>query len=820
MKISITRQSGQSLTDLIDRINLALRKQFRQAMKDEAVFWYPEDVQDDAVIARSEVDGKTYKIPWSLDGEEVKFADPVEVEEQYVEVSGEGIKSVLQSFARIKQAVDGKRGKWRFQIMEFGLSGTRHLWHEEVVRQGFSSVTTLDCFIDHPTETELKERPERSIREKIGWWSDIEVTRQCVNATLNVKPSADWVNEDLAAALEAGKTDFYGASVNCLTLQRVIKHTDGKPAIDVQKIIEWESVDLVTKAAAGGKLKHALASNRERLISEGAETMNKKALALLFKADQNKFQLVRQSLVTARAEGVTDGMDETQLADCIGDNVTLVEQAINLFESIVPIQPAPQGRTQPAAEEAEIPFERLPQVVRQSLIRQAIEDSELPEAVMQSLRGQVTATSTLDQMNTLIESTRGVLALVTQSGQVNNGRMVIIGTNSLDKVTIGLAKAFNLTREQYEANESEVEMMVRQSGGTPFRPAQSDWDNAPQILSIRRLYVEMTGDEMLQGRRTRMGIARQSQTSWQTSDFPDLMSNLMNKSFLAGYRENDFGVDRITTPSSISDFKDHVIVVLGYFGDLSTVAENAEYTTLAALSDDKETMTPVKKGNTVDLTLETIANDDLHTLGQVPAKMGRSARRTLAKIVWKDNLFSNPTLGQDSLALFHASHNNLITTALGTPGLREGAAKLLMQTEPGSSEKFGFSLNDLTLAIRSDLELEAMSYTDFNQEGGGNADALARLMRGSSQRVKITPVGLPFLDDSNDWILAASKNEAEIVRVGYWMGNKEPEFYELMGETHEKAINNDVITRHKVRFIFAVKVVDFRPVVKSVVTGS
>jgi hypothetical protein len=832
MKIHITKQSGTSLTDLIDKINASLRKTFRQPMRDEPIFYYPKEVFDDSVIACSEIDGKTYRIAWSIEGEEVKFGEPVEVTESYVEVGNpdkqEAETQVRQSYKlTIKQSLDKEGWAWRFQVVAWGLSDTRHIWRPEVFRQSFADYEweNLGAFADHPTETEMRELPERSIQNKVGWWTDKEITAQGMDMTLHIKPSADWLRQDLHAAYKAGNLDFYGASILVGIQAKQVTWTDQKPATDVERV-KPISIDIVTTAAAKGRMKYALASNREQ--QQGEHEMNKKALLSIFNfLNTDQFESVRQSLVNGGAQGVTSQSTAEQIVEAIHTDEAIVEQALGFVEEATkePTQTARQARTENNANNDEIPFERLPLVVRQALVYQAIDDSGLEEAVRQSLRKKVTKDTTLNQINTRIEDTREALAVLSQSGQVDNGRTVIVGANSLDKITLGAAKMMGLTRQQFEGTSSYIEQEVRQSGHTPYRPTESEWNDTPEIFSVKRLYFDMTGDHNLQGinsRAYRQGrrFARQSQTPYQTSDFPDLMSNLMHKRVVASFRENDYGLPRVVTKRALDDFKPQIIIVLGFYGDLPVVAENGEYTTYAALTDDKETYSPLKHGKTVDLTIETIANDETKTLRQVPDKMGRAARRTLAKFVWLDCLFSNPTMASDSLALFHASHNNLITDALGNTGLENALGKLLMQTERGSNEKFGFDLTDLTLAVRSDSILKAQTLTDFNQEPGGNTSALDRLLRSAGGRVKINPVGLPFLPDSNDWMVTASNKEADIVEIGYWMGNEEPEFYDMMGETHEKAFNNDVITRHKCRFIFGGGPCMWEPVVKSQPIGS
>ncbi len=827
MKIHLTSQSGIGPSALIRLIEVALRDRFKKNGSDDPLYWYPREVFDDSIIVYNDDEGKLYKISYSMDGENVTFGEPVEVTESYVAVGDparEGAETqVRQSYQlRIKQSVDKEGWAWRFQVVGWGLSDTRHVWRPEVFKQSLidHQWENLGAFADHPTETEMRELPERSIQSKVGWWTGFLVTDQGMDATLHIKPSADWLRQDLNATYDAGNIDFYGASILVGIQAKHVTWTDQKPATDVERV-KPISIDIVTTAAAKGRMKYALASTREQ--QEGEHFMNKKALLRIFNfLDKDQFESVRQSLVNGGAQGVTTQSTAEQIVEAIHQNETVVEQALSFVEEATkePVQTARQARTEDNNPADEISFERLPQVVRQAMINQAIDDSGLEEAVKQSLRKKVTKDTTLEQVNTRIEDTREALAVLSQSGQVDNGRTVIVGANSLDKITIGAAKMFGLSREQFEGTSSYIEQEIRQSGHTPYRPAQSEWDDIPEISSIKWLYFDMTGDRNLQGIHSRAyqqarRYARQSQTPYQTSDFPDLMSNLMHKRVVASFRENDYGLPRIVTKRALDDFKPQNIIIVGYYGDLPVVVENGEYTTYAALTDDKETYSPLKHGKTVDLTIETIANDDTKTLKQVPDRMGRGARRTLAKFAWLDCLFSNPTMASDSLALFHASHNNLITDALGNTGLKNAIGKLLMQTERGSNEKFGFDLTDLTLAIRSDSSLEAMTLTDFNQEPSGNTSALDRLLRSSGGRVKINPVALPFLPDSNDWMLTASNKEADIVEIGYWMGNEEPEYFDMMGETHEKAFNNDVITRHKCRFIFGGGPCMWEPVVKS-----
>ncbi|HKQ06611.1 MAG TPA: hypothetical protein VJ464_15870 [Blastocatellia bacterium] len=810
MKIHLTKQSGISLTDLIERLAAALREQFRRG--GEPIYYYPDEVFDDSVIVCDSNEAKKYRIPYTIEGDKVTFGTPVEVREEYVPVDGPQTVEVMQGIGLICQSLDPEGWKWRFQVVAWGLSATRHIWRKEVFAQSLRDYQweNLKAFADHATEDAMRNQPERSIKDLVGWWTNFEITDQGMDATLNIKPSADWLRQDLIAAFKAGNKSFYGASIFVGIQAKQVTWSDQKSATEAEKV-KPITIDIVTDAAANGYPKYALASRRARTIEEGANAMNKKILALLFKRNAQGFQLVRQTLVTASTEGVTAETTEDQLAEAIGDNEALVTQAMGLLET----QPAaPATAATPTDDEG---WAQLPQRVREEMVAQALRGSGLDQAVQQTIAERLGDDATLNDVDREVENARAVLAATTQSGRVDNPRVVTVGANRYDKYAIGVAKAMGMRRAEFDCVESYVERDVRQStGNRRFTPEQSTWDDVSAIPSLRQLYVELTGDDGLTGRARRsMRMTRQSQSPWLTSDFPDLMSNLMHKQLIAAYREVDWQWRRVVTIKRLTDFKQQQLILLGYFADLPTVSQNGEYTTPAALTDDKEYYSPGKRGLIVELTIEDIANDDLMGLGTRQQRLGRAAARTLAKFVWLTCLFNNPTLNQDGKTMFHADHNNLISDPLGPDGLKNGVTKLLTQTEPGSNEPFMVDPRDLTLALHPTQYLDAIAATDFNQQPGGETSALAQTIR----RLGITPVPLPIATDTNDFLLTANPRDIDIVVIGFFMGNEEPEYYSLSGETHEKAMNNDVILRDKIRHIYGGYPVDPRGAVKSSPVG-
>jgi hypothetical protein len=741
--------------------------------------------------------------------------------------------------AVIAQSLDGEGWSWRVQVCEFGLSATRDVWTREFFQDGLPLLQAVQAYADHPTETEMRELPERSVRNLVGWFDNFQLAAQGVDADFHIKRSAQWLRDDLLDAYNKGNKSFYGFSVLFLTRQSRVQWTDGKPATMHEKLVKPVSIDVVTVAAAGGKVKYALASSRARNDERGKPTMKRKYLALLFK-DKKRFQLVRQSLVDQGAEGITVETTEEQFVEQAAASEDLYD-AVILANSMIAV--AAQADTMKCPHcgkdvsadattcpecgkamatgqsdrdqdrgEGEISFLRLPGAVREGLISQALRDSQLPEAAQEKIRKRLGANATLVDLNNAIESARDMLAVVSQSGNVNNPRLEI-GAEELDRRAIGVAKAFKLEREQFIGIETITTQFIRQSGSKPFEPNTDTWNSVPRVRSLKELYIALTGDREVTGRAPRNPrLTRQAQTPYYSSDFTYLLEDAMHKRLLASYREVDYGWQRVATIKDLKDFRTQHVINWGYFSDLPSVNENADYVTLTRPADTEETYTPGTKGGLVELTRRDILNDDMGAFVSVVSKMGRTAHRTLAKFVWLTNLLNNPTMS-DGNTLYHASHNNLINDPLSVDGIKNALTKLMNQTEPGSNEKLDMSMDGLTLAIPNEEYWTAHGLTDFNNEPDGNTDAVAKEMR----RLGITPVNLPIASDPNDWALYANKADREIVEIGFINGNVEPEFFSLQGELHEKAFNSDIISRHKVRHEYGGAPPDYRGGVKSVV---
>ncbi len=234
------------------------------------------------------------------------------------------------------------------------------------------------------------------------------------------------------------------------------------------------------------------------------------------------------------------------------------------------------------------------------------------------------------------------------------------------------------------------------------------------------------------------------------------------------------------------------------------MAEGAPYQPLVTPAEEEATGALAKKGGTEDLTLETIANDDVRWISKIPGRLALSAGRTLHDAVW-GILSGNPTCTYDSTALFHANHSN--TTAAALSYANYVALRALMRRQAG----FGDTANLLDLTPRKLIvppELEGIADMLCNSDnampattpGASNVNNLAR---GTQVIVKAV------LSDTNDWFLAADPAMVPTVEVGFYQGRQDPELFTQADGAVGSMFNADKMTI-KIRHIWAFIVLDHR----------
>jgi phage major head subunit gpT-like protein len=305
-------------------------------------------------------------------------------------------------------------------------------------------------------------------------------------------------------------------------------------------------------------------------------------------------------------------------------------------------------------------------------------------------------------------------------------------------------------------------------------------------------------------------MERLQEADTTTSTFSYLLGTSMNKRLLKDYQAWPSEWQKWCTITPIKDFKQQNRVRLGAFGSLTTVAEDTAYTTIT-LSDIQATYSPAKRGNLVAVTRETIVNDDLYAIKQIPGKLAVAAAFTLAEFVY-GLVAANGAAIYDTYQLFDSVHhsNTGITTAnLGTPNSGAALASAALQTAVTkmrrqlnlASKPIG--LKPRFLVVPPELEWVAMVITKSAGAPGGNNNDINPMLGYCEVMVA------PQISSTTFWIAVADPRVIDTIEVGFVGGQMNPQLFIQDQPLFGNNFTNDVIT-YKVRHEYGGAVVDYR----------
>jgi hypothetical protein len=241
---------------------------------------------------------------------------------------------------------------------------------------------------------------------------------------------------------------------------------------------------------------------------------------------------------------------------------------------------------------------------------------------------------------------------------------------------------------------------------------------------------------------------------------------------------------KFTVIAPIKDFRQQSRVRLGAFGSLSTVAEDTAYTSIS-LTDSAAVYVPTKRGNLVTISRETIVNDDLQAIKQIPTKLAVAAAYTLAEFVYSF-LSANPTI-YDGNALFTSggAHNNLGSSALSSAAMQAGVTAMREQTN-FAGKRLG--LKPSYLVVPAELEWTAMVATkSAGVPGSANNDINPMLGY-------VTPIVSPQLTNASQWFLIADPRVVDTIEVGFVGGQVNPVLFIQDSPLYGLNFTQDVIS--------------------------
>jgi hypothetical protein len=291
-----------------------------------------------------------------------------------------------------------------------------------------------------------------------------------------------------------------------------------------------------------------------------------------------------------------------------------------------------------------------------------------------------------------------------------------------------------------------------------------------------------------------------------TSDFGNLLANVATKRLRMGYDENPgtYALWARRAPNA-PDFKSMTVAQISAAPDLLQTNEAGEFK-YSKVSDGGESYGLLSYGRIVGISRQAMINDDLRGFDRMVAGFGAASRRLENRLVYAQ-LTGNPTLGNDSVALFHATHANL-----GTGGGSALQFSALVTARTAMRVQKGLQSEELNIAPAFLLAPAALEQTAYQLTSPNYLPATQGTVSEfrTGGRTALTPIIEPVLDanSSTAWYLAGSNAQVDTVEYCYLDGAEGPVLSSRQGfevDGFEFKCHED----------FAAKVLDFRGLYKA-----
>ena len=561
--------------------------------------------------------------------------------------------------------LDAPRRDIAVTVLKEGLSRNGRYFTPQALQDVAAQLDGLKAFADHPAPTSDSIGKPRSIRDVVGFYREPWLEGDRVRATLHIFASADWLWSLVQEAVEMGRPDVLGLSIDSLAAVR-IQQQNGKRMQVVENIPALRSCDVVTRAAAGGAFERILAEQEISDTSKG-ERMQ----------EDERISSASDTPISGTSPAHSPHIEEVSMGDTAA---TTIDSRLAEAEAKLACMTALHERLDSAA---------LPAAIKGKLRRRFEGQTFTTEVLEQAIQDEV------DTVRALTGSAHVVHGVGTEKARLSVG-----GTGAgrgLAAAEAGLARLLGV------------------------RDVAAD-EPVPAWSSIREAYVQITGDAEVRGAMNpELSLVREA-NEVTTSVLNHALANAITKRLVQDYGAQPQDWRKFCVIRNIRDYKPQYRVLLHDFSALDSVNENAAYTNLS-WDDTRETYTPAKRGNLVVVTREAILNDDLEAVRRIPTKLAIAAATTINEFVY-GLLTDNPQLA-DNTTVFdkesQTSHKNRGTAALAASALQAAITQMMKQTNSAGKR---LSLKPRYLLLPPDLYWTAVTILNSTLlPGSQNNDA-------------------------------------------------------------------------------------------------
>lgn len=325
-------------------------------------------------------------------------------------------------------------------------------------------------------------------------------------------------------------------------------------------------------------------------------------------------------------------------------------------------------------------------------------------------------------------------------------------------------------REKFRAAAGDA--LVIRAGLPNEKPAAGATDLVG--YSLRELARECLKRSGQSDRGTAMDMVGRAMVS---GDFPLLLANVANKSLDKGFDTAEETWDQWCDTGNASDFKAHNLVRAAETDDLDEVPEHGEYK-YGDRSEEQEQYILATFGKLFAITRQTIINDDLGAITDIPLAHGEAASRKIGDVVYA--VFTANSAMGDGTALFHANHANLAGAGavVGVTSIAAAIAAMKKQKDVKGKRR----LNITPRFFIAPVSIEGVAEVFFSSQyfdGSNKAATTANPYSGA----RFTRVYEPRLDDDSATAYYLAGPQGKTVTVFFLNGVKRPRMEVKQGWT-------------------------------------
>lgn len=381
--------------------------------------------------------------------------------------------------------------------------------------------------------------------------------------------------------------------------------------------------------------------------------------------------------------------------------------------------------------------------------------SEIRKAVKAAGLGEELAERMIEA-NTSVDVARKEIieALAQKSKETSVSTTVRVESGSLDEV-------------KSRKDAAELAIMARHTGN--MKPLENnllaqEFRNY-SLLEMARYFLEKGG--VRTGLLSKTEIA--SRALHHTTDFPEVLANVANKSLRAGYEKAPRSWLPFVRITEVPDFKQVSRVQLGDAPKLKKVNEHGEFTR-GSMKDAAEKYSLSTFGRIIGVTRQVIINDDLSAFTRVAELFGQSAADLESDEVYK--IFNTNPLMADTIALFATGHGNLVSSGSKPSVSALQAIRTLMRKQKGlsqdSAEAQYINVMARYLIVPPEYEVDAEQVLSATMLA--NQVAQVNPFAGSMQLIvepRLSDVTAP-----QPWYVAADPAQVDTIEVAYLQGQR------------------------------------------------